>query len=166
MIFLTVGTELPFDRLVRAVDAWCAGSGRGDVYGQLGAVGTAGYRPRHFEWCEFLEPDEYDARCKACEVIIGHAGMGTIITGLTYRKRVVIMPRKASLREHRNDHQLATADRFRPRPGITVAEDETALPAILDRVLAPAEPGDGLEPIGEFANPTLIKTLQDFINKG
>ena len=46
------------------------------------------------------------------------------------------MPRWAHLREHRNDHQRATVKQLGGRPGIHVAEDETHLGPVLDRVLA------------------------------
>ena len=36
MIFLTIGSHEPFDRLVRYVDEWCAERGRDDaVFGQI-----------------------------------------------------------------------------------------------------------------------------------
>ncbi len=35
MIFVTVGEQLPFDRLVRAVDEWAAASGK-EVFAQIG----------------------------------------------------------------------------------------------------------------------------------
>jgi UDP-N-acetylglucosamine transferase subunit ALG13 len=44
--------------------------------------------------------------------IISHAGMGTIITGLIHSKPLVIMPRRYAFGEHRNEHQLGTADKF------------------------------------------------------
>ena len=37
MIFVTVGSQLPFDRLVRAVDDWAAGNGGAAAFAQIGA---------------------------------------------------------------------------------------------------------------------------------
>ena len=50
MIFVTVGAQLPFDRLVSVVDEWAGSTGRSDVFGQI----ARGKRPRHFESVDFL----------------------------------------------------------------------------------------------------------------
>ena len=47
----------------------------------------------------------------AAAAIVAHAGMGTILTALETGKRLLVMPRRAALGEHRNDHQLATVSR-------------------------------------------------------
>lgn len=166
MIFVTVGTELPFDRLARAVDEWSGTRSRSDVYGQLADLGAKGYRPSHFEWCSFLPPTEYEKRFKEADLIVAHAGMGSIITAMTSAKPIVIMPRMAELTEHRNDHQMATAQRFGQRPGIFLASDETELPDILDRALL--ESGSWkVAPAGSpFADPMLVETIRKFIMNG
>ena len=49
------------------------------------------------------------------------------ISAMTHARPILIMPRQAALGEHRNDHQLATADRLKDRTGVFVAADEAAL---------------------------------------
>ena len=163
MIFLTVGSELPFHRLTRATDEWCAAQGRSDVYGQLADLGADGYRPAHFEWCTFISPDDYERRCREADLIIGHAGMGSIIAAMTYAKPIVIMPRRAAQRETRNDHQVATAERLGGRAGIFVATDEVALPKVLDRVLSDGMAQASVVPLSPFAEPRLLRTIRDFV---
>ena len=137
MIFLTMGTQEPFDRLVRAVDVWYGRSDRSHVlFGQIGEDRRSRYEPLNFEWVSRLSPVDYAARAQQTDLIVSHAGMGSILTALHHGKPIVIMPRLAQLREHRNDHQLATVKRLGNRPGIYVAEDETQLGMVLDRVLA------------------------------
>ena len=51
MIFVTVGTDSPFDRLMQVVDEWAAASGRTDVFAQIGEGDDPGFlesrmRPR------------------------------------------------------------------------------------------------------------------------
>ena len=53
MIFVTVGTQLAFDRLIGAVDAWAARTPGSDVFAQTGP-GT--YTPRHIEYAAFISP--------------------------------------------------------------------------------------------------------------
>lgn len=159
MIFVTVGTQLAFDRMVRAIDAWAgAASPKPEVFAQIGPTELV---PQHLEHKAFVEPGEFAERAGAADAIVAHAGMGSIITALTFGKPIIIMPRRADLGEQRNDHQLATAARFADRPGVMVARDETELPGLLDR-LADLR---GAEPIPEFASPGLIGAIRDFIDQ-
>lgn len=139
MIFLTIGTQLPFERLVRALDD-AAPQLEGDVFGQIGA---SSYRPVNIDWSAFLEPPEFDARFRAASVIVSHAGIGTILSAQKHRKPLVIVPRLARFGEHRNDHQVATAIQVRDKRGIYIAEDVGVLPELLART--------DLEPAGEAA---------------
>ena len=61
MIFVTVGTQLPFDRMIRVVDEWVAQTGRRDVFAQ---IGDASYTPSATQWVRFLTPDETAAQYK------------------------------------------------------------------------------------------------------
>ena len=132
-----MGTQEPFDRLVRAVDVWYGHSDRSHVlFGQISEDRRARYEPRNFAWVSRLSPADYAVRIAQADVIVSHAGMGSILTALHHGKPIVIMPRLAHLREHRNDHQLATVKQLGGRPGIHVVEDETQLAEVLDRVLA------------------------------
>jgi len=135
MIFVTVGMQLPFDRMMRAVDAWCEGSEQGKrVFGQTGRLSVDNFIPRHFPHAEELTPEEFDRRLTAARLIVSHAGMGTIISALTLGKPIVVVPRRAHLGEQRNDHQVATVKKFADRPGVFVSMTERELPGILDRV--------------------------------
>lgn len=162
MIFLTVGTQLPFDRLVRAADAWAGARGRADIFAQIAAPGPGGYVPKNFMHTAHVTPQEFEARCRAAPLIIAHAGMGSLITAMTFGKPIVVMPRRGHLGEHRNDHQFATAAKLGDRPGVRVAEDEAALAAALDALLAEGAggAGGGLAP---FAQSSLIEAVRGAI---
>lgn len=163
MIFLTVGTQLPFDRLVRAVDDWCLSTGRDDVFGQIADPGDRGYVPKNFKWEKFIDPVTFTSCFENSSIVIGHAGMGTIISGLTLGKPVVIMPRLAKLREHRNDHQVATAKQFKGRNMVFVAETEDDLPNALDSAAESASVS-GKDQASSFASDELLTTLSNFIH--
>ena len=160
MIFLTIGTHEPFDRLVRAVDEWCAVRGRADVFGQI--TDRAGYLPHHFEHVGQMVPADYRDACERADFVVAHAGMGSIITALTLAKPIAVMPRRSHLGEQRNDHQFATAAKLGTKPGIHVAETEAELPAVLDRLVTCA--GAAAAPaIGPFAEERLIFALRRLI---
>ncbi|MFW6031889.1 MAG: glycosyltransferase [Phycisphaeraceae bacterium] len=156
MIFLTIGTQLPFDRLVRAVDRWAARRGRDDVYAQ---VGRSSYEPTAMRWTRYLEPEAFQRRFERAELIVAHAGMGTIISAMELGKPVLVMPRRAAMGEHRNDHQLATAKQFADRAGVYVAEDEADVPGQLDRI---GHSGSGFS-VGAGASPELLETIRTFL---
>lgn len=163
MIFLTIGTHEPFDRLIRAVDDWCAARGTGgQVFGQITDPKPGAYRPQHFDWVARLSPQEYDRRFAAAGLIVSHAGMGSILTALHHATPIVVMPRRGHLRETRNDHQFTTVRMLGNRPGIYVAEDETHLGPVMDRALADA---DALraEPISAFADASFTDALRAFL---
>jgi UDP-N-acetylglucosamine transferase subunit ALG13 len=163
MIFLTVGTQEPFDRLVRAVDAW-ASTHDTPVFGQLGRLTADSYRPLHFPYESFISADAFQARVEASRLMVGHAGMGSIISALSFGKPLLMMARRAALGEHRNEHQLATAARFAGRPGLHVAADADAVGPLIDDLLdtRAGAAGDQLSP---YASPELLSAIRDFIHK-
>jgi len=83
MIFLTVGTLFPFDRLVRAVDE-AVGEGllAEEVFAQ---IGRGGYHPRHMEWAESIDRQAFTDYVAKARAIIGHAGTGTIFAPASRR---------------------------------------------------------------------------------
>jgi len=156
MIFVTVGTQLPFDRLVKTVDAWNVAK-EVELYLQ---IGPSEYKPQNAEFSEFLEPAKADQLFKQAEIIISHAGMGSILTALRYQKPIIIMPRLAAQGEHRNDHQLATCKWLGNKAGIHVAEAESALLKLLSNYQS-LKGGDG---ISNFASPELIDNLKAYFS--
>jgi beta-1,4-N-acetylglucosaminyltransferase len=110
MIFLTVGTQFPFDRLVRAVDeAFEKGLIDEKVFAQ---IGETSYKPKNFESAATLEKKVFDEQIKQASSIIGHAGMGTITMALDNQKPLLVMPRLKKYGEVVNDHQVAIAQKF------------------------------------------------------
>ncbi len=156
MIFVTVGTQLPFDRLVHAVDRWAERNGRRDVFAQVGPTEAP---PAFIEHASFLEPDDVARRFDEATLVIGHAGMGTIISALQRRKPVLVMARKAEFREQRNDHQLATVERFQQRGWIHAAADEHELDQMLERI----DELTAADQISAAASPELLQMVQRFV---
>lgn len=162
MIFLTIGTQLPFDRLSRALDLWAASRPDANIFGQIAEPGVNGYEPRHYAWKASIAPTEYDAMVDQAALIVAHAGMGSILTALKVGRPIVIMPRRAANGEHRSDHQMATAERFKDLQGVYVAWDETELAPMIDKVLEQEIDGK-VDRISDFAEPSLIEAVRDQI---
>jgi len=161
MIFLTVGTQLPFDRLTAALDTWCDRTGQGErVFGQIGKLEADSFRPTHFVWQEMLDPEECDRHMRAASLIVSHAGMGSIITAMSTRTPIVVLPRRADLGEQRNDHQMATARRLGSRSGLFVAAAEDEVPDLIERALSGKDAGGTLSP---YAEERLLDVVRGFI---
>ena len=156
MIFVTVGYQMSFDRMIRAVDAWAAAHPDAEIFAQ---IGSTDHRPSHLPCTEFMDPAEFVQRVRDSSVLVAHAGMGSILTALQYGKPIVVMPRRGDLQETRNDHQLATARKLADRPGIEVAMDETELAQALDRL----QDLDAAPVLPSTASPELIEHLRNFI---
>lgn len=156
MIFVTVGDSYPFDRLVRTVDLWAQARRRTDVFAQIGAEGC---QPAFIPWIRRLEPVEFQRKLETAEFIVAHAGMGTILAGLSAGKPLLVLPRRAALNEMQNDHQVATAKHLEANGRLTAVYSEEALTNQLDHL-------DELKfasRISPFASPGLISALRTFI---
>jgi UDP-N-acetylglucosamine transferase subunit ALG13 len=130
MLFLCVGTQLPFDRLVKAIDDWAGSHASVPVVGQIGATD---YRPQNMSWAPFMTPDVFSDNLSRCEFVVAHAGMGIVISALESGKPIIVLPRKSFLNEHRNDHQIATCERLGHLDGLWVARSEGELVSKLDK---------------------------------
>lgn len=157
MIFVTVGAQMPFDRLIKTVDQWAREQGHDDVFAQ---IGLTDYRPTHIQWTPFLSTEEFKQRYEAASVIVAHAGTGSIITALQLGKPILIMPRRASLRETRNDHQVATSEKFRRFDSVAVALDEKELITRLDEI----DNLRGRQSIEPYASRELVGAIREFID--
>jgi len=125
MIFLTVGTQFPFDRLVRAVDEVCDNGFRDEeVFAQ---IGDTSYKPRNFKSVASLSKNMFDEYMKDASGVISHAGTGVIISALDNRKPLLVMPRLKKYGEVVHDHQLAIARKFEQFGHILVAYNEKDL---------------------------------------
>ncbi len=125
MIFLTVGTQFPFDRLVKAVDhVFDKGLIEEEIFAQ---IGDSSYKPRNFRFVSFLNKKLFDELIRKASMIISHAGIGAITISLENRKPLLIMPRLKEKGEVVNNHQMAIAKRFESLGYVLVAYRENDL---------------------------------------
>ena len=149
MIFVTVGTQLPFDRLVEGVDAWAKLNPSVPVVAQ---VGQSSIRYSYIQTVQNLTQAEFLNNINQAKLVVAHAGMGTILTASELGKPVILMPRRAALREHRNDHQEHTANEMQRLSNVVVVDDKIALFKELDAAL-----GNGFQPSQNSDQETAIE---------
>lgn len=154
MIFVTVGTQAPFDRLIKIID---------EIAPQLGDEIVAqtfngSYKPFNIKTISFISPVEFDEYIDKAKMIITHAGMGTIISATVKDKPIIVFPRKLSLGEHTTDHQMATAKKMREIGLVHVAFEEEELKKMLLNSDLKC-----LKHLGSTASDSLINSLKNFI---
>lgn len=158
MIFVTVGAQMPFDRLIKTVDQWAGERGRHDVFAQ---IGLTDYRPTNIQWKPFLSTEEFKQQYEIAKVIVAHAGTGSIITALQLGKPILVMPRRANLHETRNNHQVATSRQFCRFDSVVMAVDEKELFTQLDEI----DNLHGRAIVEPYASWMLVGAIRDFIDE-
>ncbi len=157
MIFVTVGMQLPFDRLISVVDQWAIDRDQRTIVSQ---IGDAEFLPRQLEWSRFLTLAQFHHHMMEAETIISHAGIGTILTALELGKPVLVLPRRASLGEHRSNHQVATAQRLSELGLVEAAMHEEDLIRQLDHL---PHRRRRQRPISAHASPELVKRIREYV---
>jgi UDP-N-acetylglucosamine transferase subunit ALG13 len=158
MIFVTIGTQEPFDRLVKAMDQITPSLNGTEVHAQ---VSETKYDIKSMKSYDFLDPAQYLDLFSRSSLIVSHAGMGTIISAMQSNKPIIILPRLAKLGEHRNEHQTATAKRMDKLKYIHVAYNEIQLQEMVHAFFkGKLKP---LHRIGNTASNELISSIQDYI---
>jgi UDP-N-acetylglucosamine transferase subunit ALG13 len=158
MIFVTAGTQLPFDRLLKAADQMA--SEFIDVEFVVQALNTT-YSPKNLKVLDFLAPADFDNYLDSAKLIISHAGMGTIINAMVKQKPIIVMPRLFKYNEHRNEHQLGTARKMDNLGYVDVAYDEIELiKKVKDMWPHNLKPRNT---IGHFAPDDIVKSINTFI---
>ena len=157
MIFVTVGSMFPFDRLIRLIDSWSQVHPEADVFAQIGA---GAYEPVNMKWTRTLSQVGFAETLRHSSLVIAHAGMGTVIAAGELGKAVVVLPRLKALGEHTTDHQLHTARWLADRPGVFVAMSEDDLNAKIEEALGST---DEYGSIPTTAPPDFIRRIRDFL---
>jgi len=158
MIFVTTGTQAPFDRLIKCMDDIAPTLHGVEIIAQ---INQSKYKVKNMKAFAAMNPIEFDETFLRADLIISHAGMGTIISALQNNKPTIILPRSAALGEHRNEHQLATAKILEKLKYIHVIYDEQQLNAkILTFLQGDLTP---LHTIKDSASPSLIGSIQEYL---
>jgi UDP-N-acetylglucosamine transferase subunit ALG13 len=157
LIFVTIGSMFPFDRLVRLVDDLVADFPEETFFAQIGD-GT--YEPRNMPFVRMLPRREFMAQLRGSRVLVAHAGMGSVISAMEVGKPIALLPRRAKLGEVNTDHQVATARWLKGRQGIHVGLEDHELKAALTGALQ--ESADHVE-MSRTAPEEFIGKLKKFI---
>ena len=111
MILVTLGTQdKSFKRLLDAISKEIdKGTIKDKVVVQ---AGYTKYKNDKMEIFSSLPSDELEELIKKADLIITHGGVGSILTALKYKKKVIVAPRLSKYNEHTNDHQKEITKEF------------------------------------------------------
>lgn len=128
MIFATVGsTSIRFDRFVDALEAL---PGRADLlvqHGPMRAPEGAGRAVPYLQFPEVVESME------VADVVISHAGAGSILCALRVGHTPIVVPRLKRFEETVDDHQVEFARALAAQGKVIAIEDLERLPEAVAR---------------------------------
>lgn len=126
-ILVTVGTtaEYNFVRLLRILDEFCD---EGFLKGSdLFVISMDKYKPKNYMVHGVVKGNEFTRLMKESDIVISHAGTGTVTIALKMNKRVILFPRLKEYGEHLNDHQLEICELMKERNYATYATNKPEL---------------------------------------
>lgn len=112
MIFVTLGSQkFQFNRLLKELDKLIEENKVTDkVFAQ---IGYSDYKPKNFNYKEFLDRKEFSDIMDKCDMVITHGGTGAIIGAIKKNIKVIAIPRMKKFNEHVDNHQLEITNQFK-----------------------------------------------------
>jgi UDP-N-acetylglucosamine transferase subunit ALG13 len=148
VIFVSVGTTMPFDALIETVDSLCESG----VIDQpvLCQIGNGKYTPKHCEFIRFLP--SLDEKIAEASLVIGHGGTGTTLDLLVQGKNFISVANPMAA----DAHQEIFLERLSQNVELLWTKDLNELGYLIEKVAA----------LGYRKNhlPSLANSLSEFID--
>lgn len=130
MILVITGTHTQgFNRLVKAMDILSSSSAEKVVI----QTGSSKCVPKHAVWFRFLESDEDIHKLMVeADIVVAHAGAGTIIDILKLGKPLVLVPRRREFGEIVDDQQVELANELAKSSKAIVVNDVDLLATAIE----------------------------------
>ncbi|BCJ93402.1 hypothetical protein acsn021_09710 [Anaerocolumna cellulosilytica] len=159
MIFVTVGSRnYPFDRLFKKLDElYEDGTITDSMFAQVGA---SSYRPKHFEYEDFIAPEEFTERVEAADIVVSHGASGSIMKALNAGKKVIAVTRLEKYGEHINDHQIQNNEAFGSNRFVIPVYEMEELKSAFEKIYSGY---DGLLPWRNKDSMAIVKMIDTFI---
>lgn len=131
-VVVTVGTDHHrFDRLVRWTDHWAESNPDVPVLVQRGESAPT----RHARSVPMLGYDDLVSAMAAADAVVTQGGPAAIMDARSVGHRPVVLPRRGTLGEHVDDHQVRFTAWMAERELVWLADDEQGLHRLLDRAV-------------------------------
>lgn len=133
MILVTLGTQdKGFPRLLEALEK--AIENKSIKEKVIVQAGYTEFESKNMEIYKLLPMDKFDEYMKKCDLLITHAGVGSIMSGLELNKKIIATPRLEKYGEHTNNHQIEIAREFSKEGYIIYLEDFDKLGEIIKNI--------------------------------
>lgn len=158
MIIVTLGTQdKSFDRLLRAIDKNIEnGNIKDKVVVQAGFTYQT-YKSKYMEMFDYIDNKTMSDLVAKSDIVISHAGAGSILTALENNKKIIVVPRQSKYGEHNNDHQLEIAERFERDGHVLYLRDLKKLDQALKDIKK-------FKPTKLKHNQEMLDTIENFID--
>ena len=162
MIFVTVGSRnYPFNRLFKKLDElYEKGVLTDSMFAQ---IGTSTYKPKHYEYKNFISQEEFLEKVKEADIIVSHGASGSIMKALNAGKKVIAVTRLEKYGEHINDHQIQNNEAFAINNYVLMADLELENLGECFRKIN--EGTDGLVPWVNKDPMAIVNMIDKFIQK-
>jgi UDP-N-acetylglucosamine transferase subunit ALG13 len=161
-VLVTVGTDHhAFDRLIRWIDGWLEERGRSGIR-CLVQTGTSRV-PRLAGYRAYLSYHELEAATVEADVLVCHAGSGTVQMCRRLGRKPILVPRRSDLGEHVDDHQITFARRMAAEGYIDLAEDEQTFRSLVEAASS-GRLSQNVPPVGETA-AEVVRRFEELINE-
>ncbi len=164
MIFVAVGTQFSFDRLIQYMDEWAVSDGNTNNgktdHKVIAQISDGEFEPSNIEFQDFMNGEEYNGNIRDASVFVSHAGMGNIISARELGTPIIVINRQYILGEHRNDHQLDGLKWMGKLHGVYTASTKEELFEHLNNI----ETLKSADTENKVGSPELSNYIADFIN--
>lgn len=111
-ILFTAGTQFSFPRLSRVVSVVANARPTWQLNYQAGPAADIELLETlpNVDVQELYVAEDFQFKFSIADLVVTHAGMGNIMACLEQEKSFFMLPRLSSRSEHRNDHQIDTAE--------------------------------------------------------
>lgn len=131
MILVTLGTQdKSFKRLLQAIEEQIV---NGKITQKvIVQAGFTEFESKNMEIIKYLPLDKFEQLVKESELLITHAGVGSIMTGINNNKKVIAAARLKEYKEHTNNHQLQILKRLSEDGYILALDDFSKLDEVIE----------------------------------
>jgi beta-1,4-N-acetylglucosaminyltransferase len=159
MIFVTAGNHFQgFERLLKKVDEIAPRISHEIVIQK----GYSKYVPKNTNYFDFVPMNIAMEYIQKSDLVVSHAGIGTIMLCKENGIPLIIFPRRKKYREHGTDHQMEIAKVLEERgdKNIYIVYEENQLE---EKVIETLKREKKPTPIENVGKKNLIRTIKNFI---
>lgn len=151
MILVTLGTQdKPFTRLLEAIDNEIK---KGNIQEEvIVQAGCTKYKSPNMKVLDYIPVNEFADLVSKADLVITHAGVGSILTALKQGKKIIAAARLKEFGEHTNNHQLQLLENFEQEGYLIALKDFDKL-------------GEALEQAKDFTPKPFTSNTKYFISQ-